>query len=197
MSWASDQQNNYRDYLDVSEFVTRPVQLSPMPERDLYNGRGITALEEALDSAFFNALQTVDIPSLKDPLKCPSSFLPSLAFERGVAGWNTDADEKVLREVVDSSFQIHRGAGTTTGVTEAIRDLGLDVSVVPSKLPYRLTLLSTTLLNADLASRLSDRVTRYKSEKDEVYIEHQTASECGLYHGAASLCTVSIHSEML
>lgn len=197
MSWASDHPNKTRFYLDVSEFCTRPVQLSPMPERDLYEGRGVTALEEALDSAFFNALRTVEIGTLKDPSTCPASYLPSLAFERGVAGWNSDAKESVLREVVNDSFTIHKKAGTTEGITEAIRDLGLDVTISPSRLPYRLTLLSTTNLDADLASRLVDRVSRYKSEKDSVYIEQSILSECALYSGTGSLTTVSIHSELI
>ncbi|EJZ9093459.1 phage tail protein I [Vibrio parahaemolyticus] len=197
MSWVNDQPNKSRWYLDVDEFCTRPIQMSPMPDRDLFDGRGVTALEEALDSAFFNILRTVDIATFKDPKACPSEHLASLAFERGVAGWNAEASEEVLREVVNDSFEIHRKAGTTEGVTEAIRDLGLDVSVAPSRLPYRLTLLSTTLLNADLAARLVERVARYKSEKDDVYIEQSVSSESNLYSGVASITTLSIHSEMI
>ena len=197
MSWTSDHPNKARFYLEIDELCTRSFQMSPMPERDIYEGRGVTALEEALDSAFFNALRTVEVGTFKDPKLCPNSFLPALAFERGVAGWNMDAQENVLRELVNDSFTIHKKAGTTEGITEAIRDLGLDVTIAPSRLPYRLTLLSTTLLDANLAARLVDRVGRYKSEKDSVYIEQAISTECGLYSGTGSLTTISIHSELI
>lgn len=194
MSWVNDNPNVTRDYLDVDELFTRPVQMTPMPQRDLYHGRSVTALEEALDSAFFNAYTNAGLTRFKDPFRCPADHLPALAVETGVSGWYQGTSLQQQRKTIATSKEIHRRAGTLQGITQAISTLGLDVAVTSSSVPYRLTVLSNTLLTPELTELVTDRITRYKSERDEIYIEKVVPAEYKHFYGCPSFITAGYHS---
>ena len=195
MSWVNDNRNVTRDYLDIDELFTRPIQMTPMPERDLYHGRSVTALEEALDSAFFNVHTNGGLFKFKDPFLCPADHLPALAVETGVSGWYTGTSEQQQRETIATSKDIHRKAGTLQGITQAIATLGIDIAVTSSSVPYRLTVLSNTLLTPELTELVTDRITRYKSERDEIYIEKVVPAEHRCFYGNASFITAGYHSK--
>lgn len=194
MSWVNDKINAIRDYLDVNELFTRPVQLSPMPEQDIYHGRSVTTLEEALDSAFFNAFTNLGISRFKDPVTCPKSHLPALAVERGVFDWYNGSSEKIQRQTIVESKEIHRRAGTLKGITQAISSLGIDIAVQASSNPYRLTVLSNTNLTPALTDLVTDRITRYKSERDEIYIERVVPAETTDFYADVSFISAGYYS---
>ena len=194
MSWENDQPNIIRDYLDCTELFTRELQLTPMPRPDEYHGRSRTELEQALDSAFLNAFNNQGLYKFKDPMQCPVDLLPALALEAGVNGWYQGVSVEAQRQTIANSNALHRKAGTLQGIATAISELGLDVAVTTSTIPFRLTILSNTALTPALTELVKDRVTRYKSERDEIYIERVITATAQRHYANPSFMTVGVHS---
>lgn len=187
MSWVNDKGNHLVDYLMIDEIFTRPLPLVELAERDQYDGRAITALEEALDSAFFNANVKNGVTKYKDPNKCPTEYLARLSVEYGVHGWYEGEADEDRRATIKSAKSIHRQAGTIKGLTAAIESLGLDVLVTPSDRPYTLTLLTGDTLSADVTRKVMERTAMYKSERDYIYIQTETAGTHTHYRALPSM----------
>lgn len=195
MSWENGLQNAIRDYLMVDELFTRPLQISSMPERDKYHGRSATALEEALDSAFFNINLKREITPFKDANTCPVDYLSLLAIEAGVSWWYLGEPEQTQRETIAQSRDIHKKAGTINGVLNAISSLGLNVSIAASERPYSLIVQSQTILNPELSSRLYERIDIYKSERDDIYLKIDVQSKSKRYRATSTLLRASYYSK--
>lgn len=194
MSWVNDHKNVVRDYIHIDELFTRPVQFSPMPKADAYEGRNRTALEQALDSAFFNAAVNLGIRKFKDPLTCPPEHLHKLAIEKGVFDWYQEADIGVQREMVATSKEIHRKAGTIQGLTQAIKQMGVEFTISNTSEPYELKLITTSNLTATMMQQMNDRITRYKSERDNVNFERIVPTRTDEYYAVATYSQVSYYT---
>lgn len=81
-------------------------------------------LERDLDIALSH-LETVKIPieTLWDPARCPLEILPYLAWALNVMNWESSWSERVKRQVVASSLDIHREKGTRPAVERALAAL--------------------------------------------------------------------------
>lgn len=194
MSRVSGQPNLIRDYIWIDEILTRPLQLSPMPARDIYHGRSLTVLEEALESAFYNTTLNLGLSISKNPDQCPPESLPALAVETGVNGWYVGTSIKGQREVIKTSKALHRSAGTLRGITAAIKDLGVEAIVTATYKPYELLLVTTTNFTPELSESLVDRIERYKSERDVIRFERHAPASAQTYRAEVSLITAGYHS---
>ncbi|UVS95934.1 phage tail protein I [Burkholderia glumae] len=72
------------------------------------------------------AVDTLPIP-IRDywnPDKCPASFLPYLAAEVSVDGWELAESDDARRALIKSAIQLHQKRGTPWAIREVIRRLG-------------------------------------------------------------------------
>lgn len=195
MPYFNDQRNVPLDYIMLDDFFSRPLAISAQPERDIYHGRDMTVLEEALDCAFFNSSIQKKLHPFKNPNTCPVDFLDALAMEHGVTEWNQFNSTKEKRELIKSSKEIHQQAGTIEGLTNAIRILGLNVLVTQSSRPYTLSFTSTQLLTPQITKAVTDRVTLYKSERDLVFFESSISAINKQYHANITMMRASYYAK--
>lgn len=85
-----------------------------------------TALERALDTAGAAALGAVPMPvgTLWRPESCSAALLPWLAWAYSVDTWEEDWPEKVKRDVIAASIQVHRHKGSVGSVRAALAAAG-------------------------------------------------------------------------
>lgn len=83
-----------------------------------------SGLELELDQALSH-IETVDIPirDLWNPWKCPLIALPYLAWALKVDIWDARWSEKVKRQVVATSLDIHRIRGTRPAIEKALESV--------------------------------------------------------------------------
>lgn len=88
-------------------------------------------LERDLDIALSH-IETVEIPirTLWDPWNCPIDYLPYLAWAVKVGSWSSRWSEKVKRQVVAASLDIHRVRGTRQAVEKALESLDVRCEIV-------------------------------------------------------------------
>lgn len=88
-------------------------------------------LEKDLDQALSH-IETVNIPirDLWDPWKCPIEALPYLAWAVKVGSWSARWEEKVKRQVVAISLDLHRVRGTRPAVEKALESLDVKCEIV-------------------------------------------------------------------
>ena len=166
-----------------------------MPERDLYDGSAVTTIEEAIDSALFNISFREGFSKYKDPELCPVDFLSMLAIEHGVTVWYHGEAEADQRNLIKNAKDIHRKAGTIKGITDAIKSLNLDCVIVPSAIPYQLTITSAALLTPEITTRLRERIEYVKSERDTVFIENTIKTNSKRYRILPTLIRVSVYTK--
>jgi phage tail P2-like protein len=92
---------------------------------------GSTDLEKSLDDLLrirFENLPTA-LNNLWNPQKCPSDFLPFLAWSFSVDNWDTsDTDEK-KRSHIENSVWLHKRKGTVGALKRALSLFGASVSI--------------------------------------------------------------------
>ncbi|MGL5215892.1 MAG: phage tail protein I [Aeromonas hydrophila] len=81
-------------------------------------------LERDLDIALSH-IESVEIPirTLWNPWECPIDYLPYLAWAVKVGSWSSRWSERVKRQVVAASLDIHRVRGTRQAVEKALESL--------------------------------------------------------------------------
>ncbi|WP_372941432.1 phage tail protein I [Shewanella sp.] len=72
----------------------------------------------------------IDVRDLWDPWRCPLELLPWLAWAYSVDNWNEHWPEHIKRNVVDSSYQVHRYKGTPFAVQHALDALGIKTDII-------------------------------------------------------------------
>ncbi len=89
-----------------------------------------SATERAVEQA---TIRINDIPvpiaDLWDPLKCPLSILPFLAWSWSVDNWDSSWSENIKRQVVAAAIKVHRHKGTPGAVQDAIDAIGAGASI--------------------------------------------------------------------
>ncbi|MGQ7242822.1 phage tail protein I [Salinicola sp. V024] len=71
----------------------------------------------------------VPLRTLWDPATCPAHLLPFLAWAYSVDHWSSAWSERVQRNVIAASFDVHRMKGTRTAIDRALGALGVDVTI--------------------------------------------------------------------
>ncbi|QIZ02628.1 putative tail fiber protein [Aeromonas phage AhyVDH1] len=88
-------------------------------------------LERDLDIALSH-IESEPIPTrtLWNPWECPIDYLPYLAWAVKVGSWSSRWSERVKRQVVASSLDIHRIRGTRPAVEKALESLDVRCEIV-------------------------------------------------------------------
>lgn len=89
-----------------------------------------TPLERAASEALAE-IQRVDVPlrTLWNPHTCPAQFLPYLAWAFSVDRWDSNWTESAKREVIATSFYVHRKKGTISALRRVIEPFGYILKV--------------------------------------------------------------------
>lgn len=84
-----------------------------------------TPLERALEG-LTRALDEVPVPlrDLVNPETCPARFLPWLAYSRSVDAWNPAWSERVKRNLIAASIDLHRRKGSAASVRAVVQAFG-------------------------------------------------------------------------
>ncbi|KGE08539.1 phage tail protein I [Burkholderia gladioli] len=83
-----------------------------------------TSLEAALAQVMRPSVEPDVIRTLWDADRCPSAFLPWLAWSLQVDGWELAESDEARRELIKSSLAIYRRKGTPWAIREIVRRLG-------------------------------------------------------------------------
>ncbi|WP_414451510.1 phage tail protein I [Burkholderia sp. 22PA0099] len=83
-----------------------------------------TSLEAALAQVLRPSIDPDVIRTLWDADRCPSAFLPWLAWSLAVDGWELAESEDARRALIKSSLAIHQRKGTPWAIREIVRRLG-------------------------------------------------------------------------
>ncbi len=96
-----------------------------------------TALERAIEgpSGRVDALP-VPVDTVWSPETCPAALLPWLAWAFSVDTWNPAWSEKIKRQVIAQSFDVHRVKGTLGAVKRALAALDLDAVTISEWFDY-------------------------------------------------------------
>lgn len=88
-------------------------------------------LEKDLDAALSH-IESVNIPirDLWDPARCPIQALPYLAWAVKVGSWSSRWSERVQRQVVAASLDLHRVRGTRPAIEKALESLDVRCEIV-------------------------------------------------------------------
>lgn len=89
-----------------------------------------TPLERAASEAL-SEIQRVQIPlrTLWDPYTCPAKLLPYLAWAYSVDRWDTAWSEEAKREVIATSFYVHKKKGTISALRRVVEPFGFILKV--------------------------------------------------------------------
>ena len=84
-----------------------------------------TPLERAASEALAD-IQKVPVPlrTLWNPHTCPAKLLPYLAWAFSVDRWDTTWSEEAKREVIATSFYVHKKKGTISALRRVVEPLG-------------------------------------------------------------------------
>lgn len=135
-------------------------------------------LERGLDLALARLIERIEppFPELMNPQQTPTDFLPYLAADRGVLGWNAAASEASKRAAVQASWPTKQLAGTEKGLELALEATGFSPKFVPwyevGAPPYTLVIVATSGQNqtAEDYQNLEYRLEDAKAERDQVTI---------------------------
>jgi len=96
-----------------------------------------TQLERDLEATLARSL-TVDVPveDLWHAYRCPTDFLPWLAWAVGVEEWDSAWPESVKRDVISATPDIRRHRGTVWAVREALRAAGYADAYIEEGMPH-------------------------------------------------------------
>ena len=89
-----------------------------------------TPMERAAAEALAE-IQRVPVPlrTLWNPQTCPASFLPYLAWAFSVDRWDPAWTEEAKREVIASSFYLHKKKGTISALRRVIEPFGFVLNI--------------------------------------------------------------------
>lgn len=89
-----------------------------------------TPLERAASETLAE-IQRVQIPlrTLWDPYTCPAKLLPYLAWAYSVDRWDANWSEAAKREVIATSFYVHKKKGTISALRRVIEPFGFVLKV--------------------------------------------------------------------
>jgi phage tail P2-like protein len=139
-----------------------------------------TPLERALFKASEPDVNPTPLSWLADASRCPVSFLPWLAWERSVDGWDEALTEGPRRTLISRSIEIHKHKGTAGAVRRALGALGVSVEFkewqdIPGAAPFTFGLTAWVnenhdghdgaLLTPALYERLKRMVDAVKNER--------------------------------
>lgn len=87
--------------------------------------------ERAIEAAILRA-GSVPTPlrSVKRPAVCPPAFLPWLAWEWSVDGWNNDWTVEQRRAAIAAAYGVHKIKGTVGAIKRALSAIGYRTRVV-------------------------------------------------------------------
>lgn len=152
-----------------------------------------TAEERALSLAVLcgEDLLPERLRTLWDPLSCPLSLLPWLAWGLHVDEWDESWPEAVKRQVVASSMEVHRRKGTIWATRRVLLDVGHPVTVTETETPYIFDLLVELSEGADLGvvfSRALRAAERGKNVRSHLgHLGAGTAVSGGVTAGCAAV----------
>ncbi|EOA6067794.1 phage tail protein I [Klebsiella pneumoniae] len=91
---------------------------------------GSSALERRLAQAC-SGISDLNVPlrDLWNPWKCPTKFLPYLAWAFSVDRWEENWTETAKRQAVSDAFWIHQRKGTVAAVKRVIEGLGYSMTL--------------------------------------------------------------------
>ncbi|QNM96392.1 phage tail protein I [Chitinimonas koreensis] len=89
-----------------------------------------TALERALADVLPAAVDPSPLATLHDPWRAPAAFLPALAWQCSVEGWDIASSEAQRRAMIDASFRVHRHKGTPYAIEQALAVLNVRADLV-------------------------------------------------------------------
>ncbi|HHD7772041.1 TPA: phage tail protein I [Klebsiella quasipneumoniae] len=91
---------------------------------------GSSALERRLAQAC-SGISDLNVPlrDLWNPWKCPTKFLPYLAWAFSVDRWEENWTETAKRQAVSNAFWIHQRKGTVAAVKRVIEGLGYSMTL--------------------------------------------------------------------
>lgn len=89
-----------------------------------------TPLERALEALGRRLDQMpVDLRDLVNVETCPPRFLPWLAFTRSVDSWNPAWSERVKRNLIAASIELHRRKGSAASVRSVVQAFGGQIAL--------------------------------------------------------------------
>ncbi|MEJ1039232.1 phage tail protein I [Klebsiella pneumoniae] len=91
---------------------------------------GTSALERRLAQAC-SGISDLNVPlrDLWNPWKCPTKFLPYLAWAFSVDSWDESWSEQEKRTVISESFLLHQRKGTIAAIRRVVEKMGYSFSV--------------------------------------------------------------------
>lgn len=91
---------------------------------------GSSALERRLAETC-SGISDLHVPlrELWNPLTCPLSFIPYLAWALSVDRWDDDWPETIKRKVVQDAFYIHQHKGTASAVRRVVEPFGFLIRI--------------------------------------------------------------------
>lgn len=89
-----------------------------------------TALENKIE-AILKRAEEIDISfnELWNPDKCPTEYLPWLAWALSVDKWDNTWDERTKRNVIKESISVHRQKGTIGALKKALAATDVDIQI--------------------------------------------------------------------
>lgn len=138
-----------------------------------------STLEEALEFAWQQVIkaQNSPYPNLKQPSLTNAEFVDLIAGERGVLDWQPNDTLEQRRKTAGDAFNIHRLAGTRTGLSVALQAIDADLEVTPwHKManppgPYHIDVVAwreNAPITQENTQRVRDRLEYTKSERDTI-----------------------------
>ncbi|HAS6054666.1 TPA: hypothetical protein I7122_18205 [Vibrio vulnificus] len=105
---------------------------------------------------------------LNDPQLTRVELLDWMAKELGVLDWFYVDTSQTKRDSVEQAASIQRSAGTRSGLTKALKAIGVDAEIVRGNKPYSIAIKTwaPSVIDESAIRRISSRVTAYKSERD-------------------------------
>ncbi|MEZ8095780.1 phage tail protein [Photobacterium swingsii] len=157
-----------------------------------------TIIEEGLEYGWHKIIsqQPNPYPNLKQPSYTPDEFVSLLAAERGVLDWQPSDTLEQRRKTAEQAFDIHRKAGTRSGITLALNALGFDAEVTRSTAPYSIDILCwrrNSTIDKFVVDRMISRIDHTKSERDSYELSLLFHSELNMAITGAVPPSINIH----
>ncbi|HBQ2522385.1 TPA: phage tail protein I [Klebsiella quasipneumoniae] len=114
---------------------------------------------------------SVPLRDLWDPWKCPSKFLPYLAWAFSVDSWDENWSEAEKRSVIGEAFWLHQRKGTVAALRGVVEKMGYSLSITEWWAvadPAGTFRLETDVNDIGITSRMLDELTRLINETKPV-----------------------------
>jgi phage tail P2-like protein len=160
-----------------------------------------SAQERALELALAR-ISKADVPirHLWDPMQCPVSLLPWLAWSLSVDEWDSGWPEAIQRQVIANSIPVHQIKGTVGAIRTALTGLNAEIALTEwwqnGGVPYtaELTALSRdnldkdgdTLLTPELMAQMWRIVAATKPARSQIYFSIGVQQDASMAVAAAA-----------